>query len=142
MANNTEPDTDCLFCSIIAGKSPSFMVYEDEFIYACLDKFPITPGHALVMPKLHYSGLVDLPAELIAKVFEVSRKIGRAFYSLNYTGVNYFVNEGSDAAQVIFHVHCHVIPRGHSDGIDFRIRRKGMTDTDMKETALRLREKL
>lgn len=133
--NSDERDSDCLFCRIIGGTMPSFRIYEDDFVYACLDKFPITAGHTLVMPKVHHSRLVDLPSDLTAKVFDVTRRIGQSFYSMKYTGVNYFINEGSDAGQVIFHVHCHVIPRGPSDGLDFRIRRKGLTETDMYETA-------
>ncbi len=140
MMNSTGHDADCLFCKLIRGTMPSFKVYEDDFAFACLDRFPITAGHTLVMPKSHHSKLVDLPFDLTAKMFDVTRRIGRAFYAMNYTGVNYFVNEGSDAGQVIFHVHCHVIPRRPSDGLDFRVRRKGLTESDMEEAAGSIRE--
>ncbi len=138
----TEQASNCLFCRIIEGTKPSFRVYEDDAVFACLDRFPITAGHTLVMPKAHYSGMVDIPADIIARVFDVTRRVGRSFYTMKYTGVNYFVNEGSDAGQVIFHMHCHVIPRGPSDGLDFRVRRKGMTDGDMEGAARNIRERM
>ncbi|MBX8643387.1 MAG: HIT family protein [Thermoplasmata archaeon] len=141
MSENRE-NGKCIFCDIIDGKAPGFRVYEDEDVFACLDKFPITAGHTLVMPKMHVAALVDLPDQAVGRMFAVSKIIGRAFYRMKYTGVNYFVNEGSDAGQVIFHVHCHVIPRMTSDGLDFRVRRSRMTESEMSEAASRIRSEL
>ena len=52
--------SDCLFCKIINGEIPSTKVYEDERVYAFKDIEPIAPYHVLVVPKKHYSSILDL----------------------------------------------------------------------------------
>ncbi len=49
---------ECLFCEI--GKDKSRQIYDNLFFYAQFDKFPITPGHAEVIPKRHVVSLFDL----------------------------------------------------------------------------------
>ncbi len=68
--------TDCLFCSIIAGKIPSTKLYEDEHAFAFLDIRPEAPGHALVIPKAHYRWVWDIPE--IGPFFESVRKVADA----------------------------------------------------------------
>jgi histidine triad (HIT) family protein len=46
--------TDCIFCSIVAGKSPAFKIREDDEFIAFFDLFPSAKGQALVIPKKHY----------------------------------------------------------------------------------------
>jgi diadenosine tetraphosphate (Ap4A) HIT family hydrolase len=51
----------CLFCDI--GKDPSRQIFSNELFYAQFDKFPITPGHAEVIPKRHVDSLFFLTDE-------------------------------------------------------------------------------
>ena len=53
---------DCIFCKIIAGKVPSYKVYEDDAVFAFLDVFPASEGHTLVAPKKHFSSFTDMDA--------------------------------------------------------------------------------
>jgi diadenosine tetraphosphate (Ap4A) HIT family hydrolase len=53
--------SECLFCDI--GNDPSKQIYWNELFYAQFDKFPITPGHAEVIPKRHVVSLFDLTPE-------------------------------------------------------------------------------
>jgi diadenosine tetraphosphate (Ap4A) HIT family hydrolase len=46
--------TDCIFCSIAEGKSPSFKIRENDEFMAFFDLFPNTKGQTLVIPKQHY----------------------------------------------------------------------------------------
>jgi len=55
---NDSGSASCLFCEI--GKDPSKQIYENLFFYAQFDKFPITPGHAELIPKRHVVSLFDL----------------------------------------------------------------------------------
>ena len=43
--------SDCIFCKIVAGELPSFLVYEDDEFLAFLNIKPVNPGHVLVIPK-------------------------------------------------------------------------------------------
>ncbi|MDR0650147.1 MAG: HIT domain-containing protein [Candidatus Peribacteria bacterium] len=46
--------TDCIFCNIVAGKSPAFKLRENDEFIALFDLFPSAKGQTLVMPKKHY----------------------------------------------------------------------------------------
>ena len=135
-------DENCVFCRIIEGKAPSFNVYENDLAIAFLDTFPIVPGHTLIMPKVHIADMTDVPGELLTSVFDIAKLISRSFYSMGYTAVNYLVNERADAGQVIFHVHCHVIPRKPNDGIDLRMRRARLPGEEMERTASSIRTEI
>ena len=52
----------CIFCQIIEGKAESSKVYGDDFCLAFMDIQPVNPGHVLVVPKVHFKDLSDLPA--------------------------------------------------------------------------------
>lgn len=46
-------DSECIFCRIVAGKMPSYKIYEDKDFVAFLDAYPLARGQALVIPKKH-----------------------------------------------------------------------------------------
>lgn len=46
-------EQQCIFCSIIDGKIPSYKIYENESAIAVLEINPISRGHALIIPKEH-----------------------------------------------------------------------------------------
>ncbi|MFA6227494.1 MAG: HIT domain-containing protein [Candidatus Paceibacterota bacterium] len=76
-------DPNCIFCKIVAGEIPAEKVYEDAGFLAFMDIRPLSPGHALVIPKEHYRWVWDLPAGRqvspnIGEYFEVVRKIALA----------------------------------------------------------------
>ncbi|HJY98654.1 MAG TPA: HIT domain-containing protein [Patescibacteria group bacterium] len=56
-----EEPKPCLFCEL--GKRPENVIWENDFFYAQLDKFPVSPGHAEVIPKNHIVSLLDLNPE-------------------------------------------------------------------------------
>jgi histidine triad (HIT) family protein len=110
--------TDCLFCAIVAKRIPSIPVYEDENVYAFLDIHPVNPGHTLVIPKQHCSGLLDCDARVLPKWIEATQAIARAMKTaLKLEGLNLEQNEGAVAGQVIPHLHIHIIPRRADDGL-------------------------
>ncbi|MBN2838216.1 MAG: HIT domain-containing protein, partial [Fusobacteriaceae bacterium] len=51
---------DCLFCKIYEKRE---IFYENKFFCSRWDKFPITLGHAEVIPKKHIVSLMDLSQE-------------------------------------------------------------------------------
>ena len=108
----------CIFCRISSGELPASVVYEDERTIAFLDIQPITPGHVLVVPKVHAESLVDLSPEDAAQVMRVGQLMDRALRAseLRCEGVNLFVADGKAAGQEVGHVHLHVFPRFEEDG--------------------------
>ena len=108
---------DCIFCKIIAGQIPSIKLYEDADVLAFMDIGPIVKGHALVIPKTHTENIVQTPAETLARVIAVARRIAQAqLEGLGADGVNIHQANGPAAGQVVPHFHVHVVPRFKHDG--------------------------
>jgi histidine triad (HIT) family protein len=101
---------ECVFCGIATHRAPAYLIYEDASTAAFLDIFPFTRGHLLVIPKRHGARLTDLPFDdqtaLIRTVDEVCRRAERLAPDYNLA-----LNAGTNAGQIVFHVHFHVIPR-------------------------------
>lgn len=108
---------ECVFCAIVAGEAPAHRVHEDEHTLAFLDIRPLSPGHTLVVPKAHASGLADLVPDAGGHAFAAAQRVGRALRSgpVAADGVNLVLNDGRAAAQTVFHVHIHVVPRFAGD---------------------------
>ena len=103
---------DCIFCKIAAGIIPSHKIYEDDDVLAFLDISQVTPGHALVISKKHYSNFLTTEKDIMHKVMDVAQRIGQAEMSiLGAKGVNILTNVNKEAGQSVFHFHVHVIPR-------------------------------
>ena len=132
----------CVFCAIVAGTAPAVRVYEDEDFVGFLDIRPFTRGHTLVIPKPHSVDLTDTPAETLAGMMAVGKRIAQASRAsgLAATGNNVAINDGKSAFQSVFHIHLHVIPRRDGDKLSFV---KGMLvrrDPDRETTGRILRE--
>lgn len=70
--------TPCIFCKIVKREIPAHIVYEDAGYLAFLDINPLSPGHTLVIPKVHRRWVWDAaPAEL-GSYFAVTQKIALA----------------------------------------------------------------
>jgi histidine triad (HIT) family protein len=48
------PNSDCIFCQIVAGDMPSHKVWESKSHLAFLTIFPNTEGFTVVIPKAHH----------------------------------------------------------------------------------------
>ena len=109
--------SDCIFCRIVSGEVPANKVYEDDEFVAFLDRNPINPGHTLLIPKKHYATVGEAPAEVSAGLASKWQKLSQAILtSVGSSGFNIHINNGSEAGQDVFHLHCHIIPRFAGDG--------------------------
>ena len=105
-----------IFAKIIAGEIPCYKVYEDEHILAFLDVNPISEGHTLVIPKESAETLDRLSDASAAALGRVLPRICRAVMQATGTeAYNVLQNNGTDAHQVVMHVHFHIIPRYADD---------------------------
>ncbi len=108
--------TDCLFCRIVTREATARLVFEDEISLAFLDHRPVFPGHCLLIPKLHYETLADLPAELIGPFFKHAQLLSRAVESaMEAHGT--FVAMNNRVSQSVSHLHVHIVPRRRKDGL-------------------------
>jgi histidine triad (HIT) family protein len=111
-------EADCIFCKIIDGEIPSFKVLEDEKTLAFMDINPVNPGHVLVIPKHHAPDLMQITEDWLTATVATARKVARAVdKTLKPHGLNLVQSNGPGAAQSVFHLHVHVIPRTKGDDL-------------------------
>ncbi|MCD6477505.1 MAG: HIT family protein [Candidatus Aenigmarchaeota archaeon] len=108
---------ECIFCKIVSGEVRSEKVYEDDDVVAFLDVNPSAPGHTVVVPKQHFSSILDMDDDLLCKVFKAVKKVtGMIKESLNPDGFTIGINQGEAAGGRIPHLNVHIIPRFRGDG--------------------------
>ncbi len=111
-------DNDCIFCKIIRGEIPSFKVWEDAKTFAFMDINPIAAGHALIVPKFHTANIFEAPEDGLGPVMGAVSRVARAVRDETQPdGINILQANGPGAAQSVFHIHFHVIPRAIGDGL-------------------------
>ena len=109
----------CIFCSIIAGQEPGTQVYRDPNFLVIMDKYPINPGHTLVIPVKHYEDLLHMPPAEVGKLHSLVPAIAKAVVlAVKADGFNIGQNNGIAANQIVPHVHVHIVPRFHDDSPD------------------------
>ncbi len=115
-AQTPETQRACRFCQIIRREAPASIVFEDAISLAFLDRRPLFPGHCLLVPKVHVETLADLPAALIAPLFQNAQRIERAIEgSLQAEGT--FVAINNRVSQSVPHLHMHLVPCHKKDGL-------------------------
>ncbi len=107
---------DCLFCKIINKEIPSSIIYEDSDVLAFLDINPTTNGDTLIIPKKHYKDFLEVPNEILVKMYEVAQKLYPMYKEkLHCDGIT--ISHNTDYGQEIKHFHIHFIPRYKDDGV-------------------------
>lgn len=107
---------NCIFCQIGKGEIPSQKIYESDDFLVFLDIFPATKGHCLVVPKAHYTNILDMPLSLVERGFGLAKEVMSVLSRvLGVKDWNILQNNGSLAGQSVFHFHIHLIPRYEDD---------------------------
>lgn len=123
---------NCLFCGIVNGEVSAAVVFEDELSLAFLDHRPLFPGHCLLVPKIHFETLTDLPDNLVGPFFQNVQLLARAVEgALEAEGT--FVAMNNRVSQSVPHLHVHIVPRRKKDGLKgfFWPRRKYSDEAEM-----------
>ncbi len=106
---------NCIFCKIVRGELSSHKVYEDDNFLSFLDIRPLNPGNSLLIPKIHYRWVYDVPN--FGDYWETAKKIALAIQKAVGSHSINFLTLGYEVA----HAHIRIIPRfdndGHTDGI-------------------------
>ncbi len=127
---------DCIFCRVIAGQEHAIVVYQDDHSIAFLDKYPLNPGHTLVLPKKHYAFMHEMPPEEVGRLFVSVAKVMKGVRKVSKAdGINIGQSNGRAASQEVFHMHVHIIPRFNDDstgGLTFPERKRmGLADREV-----------
>ena len=111
-ANPPPPSSPLLNPSLTAPNPTTYIVLSTPHLIAFLDIMPLSVGHLLLCPRAHRPKLTDSSPSEAAEMGKYLRVLSAAV--VQATGVgdwNVVQNNGAAAAQVVPHMHYHVIPR-------------------------------
>lgn len=96
---------NCIFCQIVAKRSPAHIIYENDHYLAFLDKYPQTRGHLQLIPKTHYRWVWEIPQ--IGTFFTVAQKIIRAIIPVLSADYVTLTTRGDE----VHHAHLWIVPQ-------------------------------
>jgi ATP adenylyltransferase len=124
-------DLRCVFCNLVAsidfaianGMNPyqaeaaGSLILRGTHCFICLNAFPYTSGHVMVMPYAHLDRLADLPTEAAHELIDLTQRTERVLERLyRPQGFNFGLNVGkAGGAGVAGHLHLHALPRWLGD---------------------------
>lgn len=97
------------------------VLYRDQFFFIIKDKYPVSPGHLLIISCERRESYFDLMQEEklhLPKAIDTAKKLIEKEYKPE--GYNIGMNCGEVAGQTVMHFHCHLIPRYKGDMEDPR----------------------
>jgi len=113
--------SNCVFCRILAREIPAHVILDTPACLAFLDVGPLSEGHLLAIPRRHVERLDQLSEDEAAGLARLLPRLSRAVLgATGAPGLNILQNNGSEAGQVVPHVHFHLIPRRANDGLGYR----------------------
>jgi diadenosine tetraphosphate (Ap4A) HIT family hydrolase len=114
---NLAPIQGCPFCSMDISR----VLISNQFAVATADAFPVSEGHALIIPKRHISSIFEATEEELAHIFKLVAQTRELLNEqFQPQGLNIGINDGVAAGQTVMHLHIHLIPRYKGDQSDPR----------------------
>lgn len=107
----------CPFCNPEDLEKEKRLIIASDTVFATFDRYPVSPGHTLLIPRRHVEEYFDLKhiekthlwymAEVVKQILD---------YVYKPDGYNIGINVLREAGQTVPHTHVHVIPRYKRDG--------------------------
>lgn len=121
----------CVFCNLIGAtdhaiangmpadeaEAAAGLVLRAQHCYVCLNAYPYTSGHVMVVPYAHLDRLALLPTEAAHEMMDLAQRTERVLEKLYHPhGLNFGMNLGqAGGAGVAGHLHLHALPRWAGD---------------------------
>lgn len=111
-----EKQNGCVFCKS-SVRDDDLVLYEREYSFVIMNRYPYTAGHLLIVPVTHVSDLERLTPNEKREIFDMlSISVRILKEAMNPEGFNIGANLGKAAgAGVDDHFHVHVVPRWSGD---------------------------
>ena len=91
-------------------------IAENDHAFAVYDKYPVSEGHTLVVPKKEISDLFELEGEEYHACFDLVKQVRKILIDVYQPqGFNVGINNSPVAGQIVPHAHIHIIPRYEGD---------------------------
>jgi len=124
-------DAHCVFCNLIASidhaiangmsadaaEAAGGLILRGQHCFICLNAYPYTSGHVMVMPYANLDRLASLPTEAAHELMDLAQRTEAALQKVYQPhGFNFGLNLGQAAgAGVAEHLHLHALPRWAGD---------------------------
>lgn len=124
-------DLGCVFCNMIAsidfavatGADPveaekaAYVLYRGDSCFLCLNAFPYSTGHLMIVPYRHLDSLANLDVAEAVQMITLAQTAERSLRAAyRPDGLNFGLNLGEAAgAGVANHIHLHGLPRWSGD---------------------------
>ena len=150
-------DTGCVFCNLIASidyaiehgmsrdeaEAAGGLIFRGKDCFICLNAFPYTSGHVMVMPYAHLDRIAKLSRDAAHELIDLAQQTERALEKIYHPhGFNFGLNLGQAAgAGVAGHLHMHAMPRWVGDtNFMTTVGETRVLPEDLETTWKRLRE--
>jgi ATP adenylyltransferase len=124
-------DRHCVFCNMIAAvdyaiaqgmpqetaERHALIIHRGQRCFTCLNAYPYSTGHVLIVPYQHIDSLAALPVETANEVIRLAQRTETALREVYRPGgINMGLNLGEAAgAGIAHHIHLHALPRWIGD---------------------------
>lgn len=112
----------CIFCRIVDGRAPATIIREWDDAIAFRPLNPVTPGHVLVVPRVHARDAGENAQSTGAAAARAAELI------VVLPDANLITSKGTAATQTVWHTHLHVVPRDSHDGLSLPWHEGGSAD--------------
>lgn len=125
-------DAGCVFCNLLGAAEHALqggkpidavdraagIVLRAQHSFICLNRFPYTSGHVMILPYSHVGSFAALDAETAQEITALAQRTERALQQVySPDGLNMGMNLGRAAgAGIDGHLHLHILPRWLGDG--------------------------
>lgn len=121
----------CVFCNMIAAvdfatahgmhqaeaEHEALIVHRGRKVFLCLNRYPYSTGHVLIVPYEHCDSLARLPTETAQELIATAQRVDSILHTVyRPDGLNFGLNLGQAAgAGIASHLHLHALPRWSGD---------------------------
>jgi ATP adenylyltransferase len=99
------------------AEKAAHIVYRGRHCFICLNAFPYSTGHMLLVPYQHLNSLAALPLDAAQELISLAQRAELALREVYHpAGINMGLNLGEAAgAGIADHIHLHALPRWIGD---------------------------
>lgn len=125
MFNHEPADYTCPFCRLARDEEALYnsqqdIIYEDDMALAFVSPrwWPNNKGNILIIPRMHFENIYDLPAAYAYRIQDIAREVAIALKHIYHCdGVSTRQHNEPYGGQDVWHYHLHVFPRYKDDNL-------------------------